>query len=157
MPVIDHLKQMEDDRFLTIYSALAEQGFGPLDSQVATALKFRPHAVKKLPMQARARQARRILLAESNIELCYELFGGYLLKERLDLVSEFLDQTGIAHEDGMIVDFEAAKPAGDKIESAVQHLDGKFSSPDVSLYLSVCAEQWPEISEIQEAWGKRGD
>ena len=148
---------MEDELFLTIYTALSDQGFGPLDSQVATALKFRPHAVKKLPMKSRARQARRIVLAESNIELCYELFGGYLLKERLELVSDFLDQTGVEHEDGMIVDFEGCKPAGDKVAEAVQHLDGKFASEDVSLYLALCAEQWPEISEIQDAWGKRGD
>jgi hypothetical protein len=155
MQVIAHLKQMEEARFLTIYSALQEQGFGPLDGEVAKALKFRPHAIKKLPMAARARQARRILESGSNAELCYELFGRYLLQEHLELVADFLDQTGIEHQDGMIVDFDAARPAGDQVAQAVAQLDSKFAADDVNLYLSLCAQQWPEVSEIGAAWSSR--
>ncbi len=80
MAVLEQLKSTTDERFLAIYEALAEQGFGPLDADVAKALKFRPHAIRKLAMAQRAKSARRLLEGPSNAELCYELFGTYLVK-----------------------------------------------------------------------------
>jgi len=155
MQVIEQLKQMDDERFLAIYSALEQQGFGPLDSEVAKAMKFRPHAIKKLPFERRARKARQLLQSASNAELCYELFGGYLMKECKELVTRFLDLTGVAHEDGMIQNVEEARPEGSKVSSAVAELDGEFGKDDVTLYLSICAEQWPQVTEIQDSWKAR--
>ena len=155
MQVIEQLKTMDDERFLTIYEALENQGFGPLDSEVAKVMKFRPHAIKKLPMPQRAKRAKRILESTANAELAYELFGSYLIKDHKDLVTGFLDLTGVAHEEGMIENTEEASPAGDKIAGAVQELDGKFDAGDVTLYLALCAEQWPQVGEIQDAWRAR--
>ena len=45
MQVIQQLKQMSEDRFLHIYDTLSKDGFGPLDGEVAAALKFRPHTI----------------------------------------------------------------------------------------------------------------
>jgi hypothetical protein len=155
MQVIEHLKKMDDERFLTIYQALEQQGFGPLDNEVAKAMKFRPHAIRKLPMPQRARRAKRILEVGANAELCYELFGSYLIKEHKGLVTGFLDLTGVEHEEGMIQNVDAAQPEGGKIAAAVTDLDGKFAPEDVSLYLAICAEQWPQVTEIQETWASR--
>jgi hypothetical protein len=155
MQVIAQLKKMDDARFLAIYSALEQHGFGPLDSEVAKALKFRPHAIRKLPFDRRARKAKQILESAANAEMCYEIFGSYLIKEHKDLVTNFLDLTGVAHEDGMIQNTDEAQPTGAKIAEAVKELDGKFSGEDVTLYLSLCAEQWPGVSEIQETWQAR--
>ena len=71
MQVIEQLKKMDDERFLNIYAALEKQGYGPLDAEVAKAMKFRPHAIKKVPMGQRARRAKRIIEAGGNAELCY--------------------------------------------------------------------------------------
>ncbi len=155
MQVIEHLKKMDDERFLMIYQALETGGFGPLDSEVAKVMKFRPHAIKKLPMPHRAKRAKRILESGANAELCYELFGSYLIKEHKELVTGFLDLTGVEHEDGMIQNIDAAKPDGGKISSALEELDGKFTPDDVTLYLSICAEQWPQVTEIQDTWAAR--
>ena len=155
MQVIEQLRQMDDERFLHIYESLEQHGFGPLDGEVAKALKFRPHAIKKLPMEKRARRARKILENAGNAELCYELFGGYLLKTKKELVTGFLDLTGVEHEDGMIQNVEESKPEGGKIGEAVKDLDGKFPPEDVTLYLAICAEQWPQVPEIQELWRSR--
>jgi hypothetical protein len=157
MQVIAQLKGLDEERFTIIYESLAEGGYGPLDGEVARALKFRPHTVRKLPMQQRARRARMILLNAGNAELCYELFGGYLMKHRKELVTSFLDETGVPHEEGMIQNVEDAKPEGAKVNDAVAKLDAEFDPGDVTLYLSLCAEQWPNVPEIEAAWKLRPD
>ena len=155
MKVIEQLKGMSEERFLTLYEALAEKGFGPLDHEVAKTLNFRPQAVRKLPMAQRARKARSILIARAQAELCYELFGSYLIRHRKELVTGFLDATGVAHEDGMIEDLEGGLPDTGKIESAIAELDSGFESEDVTLYLSIAAEQWPGVSALERIWRAR--
>lgn len=155
MQVIEQLRLMDDSRFLQIYESLEQQGFGPLDAEVAKSLKFRPQAIRKLPMEKRAKRARRIMEVSANAELCYELFGSYLLKMHKELVTGFLDLTGVEHEDGMIQNVEEALPEGGKVCDAATELDGKFPPEDVTLYLSICAEQWPQVPEIQELWTAR--
>lgn len=156
MQVIEQLKGMKEERFLHIYDALSQDGFGPLDGEVAKALKFRPQAIRKLPMDKRARTARTILSRGGNAELCYELFGGYLMKNAKEVVTEFLDGTGVPHEDGMIQNIDSDKPAGDKVASTVAELDKKFDPADVTLYLSLAAEQWGSVPEVDSAWRMRG-
>ncbi len=58
MQVIEQLKAMKEERFLAIYDQLAQDGYGPLDGEVAKVLKFRPQAIRKLPMPKRAKTAR---------------------------------------------------------------------------------------------------
>ncbi|MAF67522.1 MAG: hypothetical protein CMJ84_17930 [Planctomycetes bacterium] len=155
MQVIDELRRMGPERFLTIYEALAQDGFGPLDGEVAKAMRFRPHAIKKLPMAQRARRAKGIMERSANAELCYEIFGSFLFKMRKDLVLGFLDATGVEHDDGMIENTEENQPDPAKVVGAIAELDGEFPAEDVTLYLSICAEQWPATTEIQEAWQGR--
>jgi hypothetical protein len=88
-------------------------------------------------------------------QLCYDLFGAYLMKERKELVTGFLDATGVAHEDGMLEDLDESRPAADKVREAVSSLDQSFDKDDVTLYLSMCAEQWPDIEEIDALWRER--
>ncbi|MFT7487340.1 MAG: hypothetical protein ACI9F9_003201 [Candidatus Paceibacteria bacterium] len=155
MKVIDQLKTMADERFITIYTSLEHQGFGPMDNEVAKVMKFRPQAIRKVPMDQRAKRAKRILETSANAEMCYEIFGSYLIKDHKELVTSFLDLTGVKHEDGMIHSTEEDQPDGGKIAGAVQELDGKHEKEDVTLYLSLCAEQWPGVKEIQEVWSER--
>ena len=155
MQVIEQLKRMKDERFLHIYDALAQDGFGPLDGEVAKSLKFRPQAIRKLPMDKRARAARTILTRGGNAELCYELFGSYLMKHAKEVVTDFLDGTGVAHEDGMIENIDSEKPAGDKVSPTVAELDKKHDPADVTLYLSMAAEQWGSVPEVDSAWKMR--
>ena len=158
MAILDELERTSEERFLGIYQDLSEQGFGPLDHEVAKALKFRPQAIRKLPMEKRARTARRIIEGKGNAELCYELFGTYLVRKRTELVVGFLDGTGVPHQEGMIEDTEANPPAPDKIADTVSKLDGEFEAADVTLYLALCVEMWPGSEELKSAWqGRSGD
>ena len=155
MQVIEQLKTLSSERFLTIYESLSQEGFGPLDGEVAKALKFRPQAIKRLPMPQRARRAHSILQHTGNAELTYELFGSYLMSTCKELITDFLDATGVAHEDGMIQNLEEASPDPKKVATAVSELDEKYDAADVTLYLAMCAEQWPGIEEIESVWRMR--
>jgi hypothetical protein len=152
---IEQLKGIDEARFLSIYESSGEAGFGMLDGEVAKLMKFRPHAIRKLPMAQRAKRARSILMSGSNAELAYELIGSYLLKNHKDLVTAFLDATGVKHDDGMIEDLDHNTPAEDRIAPALSELDEKFDPADITLYLAMCAQQWPQVKALDEAWRKR--
>jgi hypothetical protein len=156
-PVVEQLKRMPEDRFLAMYESLVEQGFGPMDGNVAKALKFRPQAIRKLPLPQRARKARALLLSANDAELAYELSGSYLVKHHRDLVTGFLDATGVSHDDGMIEDLDASAPDEAKLEGAVKGLDERFDSGDVTLYLAMCSQQWPASSGLRELWQSRSE
>ena len=155
MKVIEELKAMGDERFLALYEDLSQQGFGPLDAEVAKVLRFRPQAIRKLPLPQRARKARQLLVSRSNAELCYELFGSWLIRHRRELVTGFLDATGVKHEEGMIEDLDHNQPDAQKLAAAVKDLDARFEPQDVTLYLSLCAEQWPASKELDQLWRSR--
>lgn len=155
MKVIEQLRVLSEAKFLSMYEALAQDGYGPLDVEVAKALKFRPHAIRKLAIDKRARKAKSILISTANAELCYELFGSYLIRDRKELVTGFLDATGVEHEDGMIEDLDNNQPDAKKLKAAIADLDGKFDAEDVTLYLALCAEQWPDVPQIDELWRER--
>jgi len=155
MRVIEQLGRLSDERFLDIYQTLETQGFGPLDGEVAKRLKFRPQAIKKLPMAQRAKHARSILERGAQADLAYELFGSYLMRKNRELITDFLDATGVPHQDGMIGDTTQDRPDKDKLADAIQQLDGKYPAEDVTLYLSLCAEQWPDVPELESLWQLR--
>ena len=156
MPVLEELERQSEDRFLAIYEGLAQDGLGPLDNEVAKALKLRPQAIRKLPMAKRARKARNILQRTHNAELCYEVFGTYLVTTRKELVTTFLDETGVEHEDGMVQNMDDL-PDEAKLEAAVATLDEKFEKDDVTLYLALAAEQWGQSPKLLELWRARGE
>jgi hypothetical protein len=154
MKVVEELRALSEARFLAMYTDLAQNGFGPLDSEVAKQIKFRPQAIRKLPFEQRARRARAILISRGQAELCYELFGSWLIKERLDLVTGFLDGTGVPHEKGMLEDLENNRPDVSKLDETVAKLDAAFDPADVTLYLALAAEQWP-LPELDALWRAR--
>jgi len=155
MQVIQQLEAMSPERFLAIYEALAREGFGPLDDKVAAALKFRPVAIRRLAMSKRAETARKLLMRARETDACYELFGAYLVTKAKDLVADFLDGTGVPHEDCMVADVDASKPDPTKVASVVQALDSKYDPADVTLYLALAAQQWPSVPEVGTAWRMR--
>jgi uncharacterized protein (UPF0297 family) len=151
-PTLDIVTAMSEERFLAVYEALSEQGFGPLDGEVARALKFRPQAIRKLPFEQRAKQARKIIERTRNADLAYELLGGYLMKTSRELVTDFLDATGVTHDEGMI---EEGAPDEDKVEAALSTLDGKYPAEDVTLYLALSTQTWPGSEKIAALYAAR--
>jgi uncharacterized protein (UPF0297 family) len=154
-PVVQQLELLSDERFLEMYESLSQNGFGPLDAEVAKALKFRPQAIRKLPMPQRAKRARALIRQKHNAELAYELLGGYLMATSKDVVTEFLDLTGVPHEEGMIERLDENTPDLGRLHDAVKALDEKHPPENVTIYLSLCAQQWPLVPELEALWRKR--
>ena len=155
MAVLEHFRTFDEARFFALYQALSENGFGPLDGEVAKLLKFRPQAIKKIPLEKRAKLAKNWIEQKHNGELCYELFGTYLMRGKRELVTGFLDATGVKHDNGLIEDVDHNRPAPEKIGPAVAALDQKFAPDDVTLYLAMCAEQWSSVPGLVELWKQR--
>ncbi len=151
---IDYLATLDEARFYQIYEGLSEKGFGPLDGEIAKLLKFRPQAIRKLPLEQRAKRAKLILQRGNNAELCYEVLGTYLMRKHEKLVTSFLDAVGIEHEEGIVQD-SSQLPEGDKIQGAVQGLDQEFPPEEVTLYLAISAQTWPEVLEFDQLWRER--
>lgn len=155
MQVLEHLKSTSQDRFRTIYESLQRDGYGPLDGEIAKQLHYRPFAIKKLPMEQRAKRAKSMIENAKNRELAYEILGAYLIAKHHALVTTFLDLTGVKHEKGMIDNVVNNQPDPAKIPGAIAELDQAHPPEDVTLYLAICAEQWPSISLFDELWRKR--
>ncbi len=51
---------------------------------------------------------------------------------------------------------ETDRPDPSKVAAAVSELDQNYDPDDVTIYLSMCAEQWPGISEVESVWKMRG-
>ncbi|MEZ5978580.1 MAG: hypothetical protein R3F34_10210 [Planctomycetota bacterium] len=151
---LDYLETLDDERFGAIYEFLSQDGFGPLDGDVAAALKFRPQAIRKLPLVTRAKHARTLITRKRNAELAYELLGAYVFRKDKELVTEFLDAVGVEHEDGMI-EGEAKIPESATAEKAIAELDGKHDRDDVTAYVALCAQTWPEVPRFDELWRER--
>lgn len=154
MQAVEQIRLLSEDRFAELYEALSQNGFGPLDGEVAKSLRFRPQAIRKLPMAQRARKGRQIVLGTKNAELAYEMLGAYLMKDTKELVTDFLEATGVPHEDGMIEDL-ANLPDESKLAEAVKTLDEKYGEEPVTIYLALAAQQWPQVGAIDEMWRAR--
>lgn len=149
------LSSMSDERFLSIYESLLNEGYGPLDGEVAKTLKFRPHAIKKLALPQRAKHAKRLIERSSSSELAYELLGGYLMDKAPKLVTDFLDATGVEHDEGMIEDTGNQVPDTGKLAEVVEQLDKDHDPEDVTLYLALSTVTWPELEALQGVWQAR--
>lgn len=118
-----------------------------VDDQVQAALliaqqkKFRPKYVASLDNEKKARHlASMILLPDA---LAARTLVIYHLADQRDMMGDFLDALGIAHENGLIKDDEA-KPDPEKIGPAVTAIQAKYPADDVSLYLDTLRCQDPE-------------
>lgn len=137
------------ERFGELVRALPDATRQALDAPVARVLNARLPSVRRQPEALRLRALRAWLVRERDEALAGELLRAYLLGPRKDLVTAFLDATGVRHEDGQVGD--DAQPDADKVPAAVQALLGKHAREDVALYLGVAALQWPAVPALREA------
>jgi hypothetical protein len=138
------------ERLQTIYEALPEEARRALDSPIAKALNSRLSSLAKRPISFKMKALRSFLIKQRDESLAQEILRSYFLGPRKELVTAFLDATGVAHEDGQVEDAEA-QPDGKKIQGAVEALLADQSAEDVALYLDVATFQWPDLKELVEA------
>ena len=114
-------------------------------ASIATHMKFRPRSVVMLAPEKRARYLAQ--LPSVTDAVAARALVSYHLERQRPMMGAFLDQLGIAHENGLISEEKVPKPEADKIKAAVEHLSANYPADDVSLYLATLVSQDPETWE----------
>lgn len=144
----DLVADMPIERLTVLYTALPDGARGALAGTLATVLHARPHKVPHLPVAMQVKALRACLKRSRSDDLAQELLGAYFLGPRKELVTAFLDATGVAHEQGQVE--EDAKPDAGKVPAAVEALLAAHARDDVLLYLRVAKQQWPDNAAIAQ-------
>lgn len=115
----------EDERRLaamTLWRDADHEARTVVETALAKELKFRAHAVRKLPAEKVAARLMRMASDMPDTLLFQYLF--YLhMSERRPLMVEFLDAVGVPHDDGVLnLPEDAEPPASDKVEQAGRDL-----------------------------------
>ena len=136
----DIWKKLGDKSRRTAATAFLEKGDHPeltrdLKRDLAKVLKFRPEAVQKLPPTRVAEQLSLRLKDERLHKYIGAVLVDYLLNEQVEMLSVFLDELGIEHEEGHIQgDHEA--PSKPSLLKAILAIKGRFPYEEVEVYLS---------------------
>jgi hypothetical protein len=102
--------------------------------------KFRPKTVIKLDDERKAKHFAS--LPSLSDGMAARALVVYHLAEQREMMGEFLNALGIAHENGLIQDDEV-KPDPEKLTPAVEAIAQKFPAANVSLYLNTLLCQDP--------------
>ncbi len=117
-------------------------------THLARTLHFRPQSVLGLPVERKVKQmSQQPRLPDTVIG---RALVAYHLAECRPMLTAFLDELGIAHEDGLIADSVEEVPGPERLEAASVALAAKYPVEGVRLYLRTLAVQDPET------WGALG-
>ncbi len=121
---------------------------------VAEARKLRPAYFKRQP---RPQQHAMMLatLARPGLELVSaNLIRTWLLKKHKQMLVDFLDALGIAHEEGVVEDLPETMDDA-KVRAAVDALLAKYPPEAVAVYLHAFSEmnevEWPSLKTLLDA------
>ncbi|MGQ0735322.1 MAG: hypothetical protein ACT4QD_16930 [Acidobacteriota bacterium] len=112
---------------------------------IARQIKFRPKSVIALSVEKKARHL--VGLGQVSDLVAARLLVTYHLAEQRPMMSRFLDELGIKHEDGLIAEESPATPEPATLDKAVKALSGAFPQDQVARYL------WTLLWQDPETWG----
>lgn len=104
------------------------------DTAVAEAIRFRPVMLRRLPVEKRVDHLVRRVNPDDG--LATTLLLALHLVHRRPVLCAFLDELGIAHEQGVIQEDEVEPPATERLAAAAGRLYEEFAPEQVDLYLA---------------------
>jgi len=121
----------------------------------AGAIKARPVFVQKQPPDRRAELVRKALSRVASDPIAEEMLAVYFLECRNDLLVDWLDRIGVAHEKGTLTG-EPSEPSTAKLGEAVagfrEAAAGEADAADRELLLRAFAAQtsidWPGLDAL---------
>ena len=140
-------KALAADAFWRDENAAVEQAEAV--AAIAQRLKFRAKSVIGLPVEKKAKYL--LSLPGTSELLAARLLVAFHLQHQRPMMASFLDALGIAHEDGLIAEENAAPPAPEALKSAAATLGASYPKEDVTFYFSTLMWQDPET------WGPLAD
>ncbi|MDH3626968.1 MAG: hypothetical protein OEV00_05925 [Acidobacteriota bacterium] len=122
-----------------------------VDQAVAAAIRFRPSAVRQLPVDRRV--GYLLSAVHPGDSLAMTLLIGLHLHGRPQILTKFLDDLEIPHENGAIdEDFDMKPPQRDRLESAIENLLAAHPTEQVEVYLAslfvLDPDTWGAIQEV---------
>lgn len=121
---------------------------------VAEARKLRPVFLERQPRPQR-HAAMLATLARPSLEMVTaNLLRTWLLKKHKQMLIDFLDALGIAHQEGVVEDLPPAMDDA-KVRAAVEALLAKHPPEAVAVYLNAFNEmnevEWPSLKTMLES------
>jgi hypothetical protein len=146
---------MSPERATQLMRALKEKApgmFAQALAGAAAAFKARPVYLARQPLEKQAATIRRALARVAANPVAEELLAVYFLECRKELLIEWLDQLGIAHEDGTLEEDEPASPPKAELTKAAKAYRAKDGDADRELLLAAFAAQsaidWPDLDAL---------
>ena len=113
---------------------------------IATHMKFRAKSVLNLPLEKKTRYL--VGLPQISDAVAARALVNYHLGLKRDMMADFLDALGVAHEEGLIKEDTVVKPESEKLRAAADQIAARYPADDVSLYFFTLVSQDPET------WGE---
>ena len=149
--------KLTPDQTVTMMKNLEEKApamFHQAVDAAAAAIKARPVYMRRQPFEKKAAAVRRTLSRVSANPVADEMLAIYFLECRKDLLLEWLDLIGLAHDDGSLEDAMPAQPAKAKLEKSVEEYRAKDGDAERDVLLRAFAAQaaveWPELDALLE-------
>ena len=143
---------MSPERATEIMQVLSDEAPGVYVQAVATAsaaMKARPVYLMKQPPEKRANAVRRALSRVAANPVAGEILAVYFLECRKNLLTEWLDLTGLEHDEGTLAEDAPAQPEKKKLEAAADAFISVDDDADRPLLLASFAAQeaieWPDL------------
>lgn len=142
---------MAPERAIEVMRGLSKQSpamFRQAVDAAAAAIKARPVYMRRQPFEKRAEAVRRALSRVVANPVAEELLAVYFLECRKDLLVEWLDLVGLAHDEGTLEEDPAQPPEADVLAAVDKYLHAD-DDPDRELLLRAFAAQeavqWPVL------------
>ncbi|HLF56920.1 MAG TPA: hypothetical protein VI942_08750 [Thermoanaerobaculia bacterium] len=121
--------------------------------EVVDLLRVRPQAFAKVPVAVRVRALAG--LANPSEAVAEALLVALHVDERRQLLADFLDALGIAHEEGLIAeDAEPATPSLEAVRASAAALVARHTAPAVRVYWNVLwlqdRERWAALEPVAD-------
>jgi hypothetical protein len=121
------------------------------DMALATQLRFRPTAIRRLPIDKRVGYLARQVRPDDS--LAGSLLMALHLDHRVEVLAAFLDALEIPHEGGMISDdFDLEPVAEDRLRAATAQLLKRLDVDEVEIYLltlvALDPDTWGELAGV---------
>jgi hypothetical protein len=121
---------------------------------VAEARRLRPVFLERQPRPQRHAAMLATLARPALDMVAANLIRTWLLKKHKQMLTDFLDALGIAHQDGVVEDLPPAMDDA-KIHAAVEALLAKHPPEAVAVYLNAFNEmnevEWPSLKTMLES------
>jgi hypothetical protein len=121
------------------------------DMAIANALRFRPGAVRQLPLERRVRYLLKAVHIDDS--LASTILLALHIEGRREILESFLNHLGIPQADGLIDEgYDLQPPDSDALASAAAAIYERFEASKVDLYLvalvALDADTWSSLPDV---------